>query len=82
MTFVQTIPIEEATSELRAIYDEDLQAYGRVLVSTEMLSLRPAALDAYRGFGGSLRASLAATMDPRRQELIKFAAALRLQCST
>ncbi len=49
MTFIRTIPPEEATGTLREQYDRDLKANGYVTNYTQALSLRPEVLVAWRG---------------------------------
>lgn len=77
MTFIRTIPPEEATGTLREQYDRDLKANGYVTNYTQALSLRPEVLVAWRGLIGAIRAN----MDLRRYELVTVIAASRLRCS-
>jgi hypothetical protein len=77
MTFIRTIPPEEATGTLREQYDRDLKASGYVTNYTQALSLRPEVLVAWRGLIGAIRAN----MDLRRYELVTVIAASRLRCS-
>jgi hypothetical protein len=76
-TFFRTIPAEEATGNLKELYDEDLRLHGRVRGATEMLSLRPAVSAAWRSMDGALQS----TMDPRHYELATIAAAISVGCS-
>ena len=77
MAFIRTIPLEEATGNLRELYDDDLKTYGYVRTSTMALSLRPEAIAAWR----SLNRATQSTMGPRHYELATIAASTRLQCS-
>jgi hypothetical protein len=76
VTYVRTIPPEEASGQLKEIYDADLRAYGHVPNHARAFSLRPAALAAYRRLSGAIREHL----DQRRYELITTFAASRLRC--
>lgn len=77
MAFIRSVKPEEATGKLRELYDEDLSKEGYVRNSTKALSLRPAAMLAWR----SLNAAIQSTMNPRHYELATIAAASRLHCS-
>jgi hypothetical protein len=73
---VRTIPPEEAIGQLKEIYDADIKTYGHVPNHTRALSLRPAAIAAYRRLIGAIREH----QDVRRYELITTFAASRLRC--
>ena len=77
MGFFRTVPAVEATGQLKALYDEDLQLHGRVRGATEMLSLRPAVSAAWRSMDGALQS----TMDPRHYEFATLAASTSVSCS-
>jgi hypothetical protein len=77
MSFIQTIPPEEATGKVKELYDADLKNLGYVANYTRALSLRPEVLAAYRNLSTAIRAN----MDLRRYELVTIAAASRLRCS-
>ena len=76
MARVRTIPPEEADGQLKEIYDADLKRYGHVHNSSRALSLRPAALAAWRRLVGAIREH----QDERRFELITTVAAAKLRC--
>ena len=46
MTWIRTIPVEEATGRLRKLYDEAIQRAGRVFGIVRTMSLQPSTLDA------------------------------------
>jgi len=77
MAYVRTIPEQQATGELRALYDEDLKGLGYVANFTRAMSLRPKAIAAWRRLSRSIRA----TMRLRHYELVTLAAALALRCT-
>jgi hypothetical protein len=43
MPYLQTVPLEEAAGEVKALYDEDLAAQGYVANYTRVFSGRPEA---------------------------------------
>src|SRR5262249_15937762 len=77
MTFIQTIPPEEATGDLKELYERDLAHLGYVANYTRAMSLRPEVIAAYRALHGVIRANL----EPRRYELVTVAAAAHLRSS-
>lgn len=77
MAFIRTIPEHEAAGLLKELYDADAAANGYVPNYTQVLSLRPEILAAYRALGRAIRAR----MDLRRYELVTTAVAARLRCS-
>ena len=77
MPFIRTVPLEEATGQLKELYDRDVETQGRVSTVTEAWSLRPDVLAAWR----ALFRTIAAPMDRRRVELIILVAASRVKCS-
>jgi uncharacterized peroxidase-related enzyme len=77
MTFVETIPEGDASTELTAMYDTDRAAFGHLPNLTRAFSLRPGVYAAWRG----LNAEIKAGMDLRRYELATIAAARRLRSS-
>jgi uncharacterized peroxidase-related enzyme len=77
MTFIDTIPEDEATGEVAALYAQDREEFGYVWNLTRMYSLRPDVLTAWRGLVGAIRGN----MDRRRYELATLAAARQLQSS-
>jgi hypothetical protein len=76
VTHVRSIPPEEATGQLKELYDADVKTYGHVANHTRALSLRPAAMAAYRLLIGAIREH----QDQRRYELITTFAAARMRC--
>jgi hypothetical protein len=77
MTFIQTIPLEEATGLLKEVYAKELKEGGFVDNGTRAFSLRPAAYTAWE----NLRASIRTNMELRRYELVTIVAAAKLRCS-
>jgi uncharacterized peroxidase-related enzyme len=77
MTFVQTIPEEDASAELAELYDADRASFGHLPNFSRAFSLRPGVYAAWR----QLNAEIKAGMDLRRYELATFAAARRLRSS-
>jgi hypothetical protein len=76
MAYVRTIPPEEASGQLKEIYEADIKTYGHVPSHTLAFSLRPAAMAAYRRLIGAIREH----QDQRRYELITTFAASKLRC--
>lgn len=76
MSFIQTVPIEEAAGELREIYAGHIETMGYVPNYTRALSLMPEAVLAWRSFIGTLRKG----MRLRRYELITIAVVTGLKC--
>ena len=77
MTYIQTVPEEEATGAVAAMYETDRQAFGHLPNFTKGFSHRPAVYAAWRELNGAIKAS----MDLRRYELATIAAARRLGSS-
>jgi uncharacterized peroxidase-related enzyme len=77
MTFLQTIPEDQAEGEVAAMYDADRTAAGAVPNYTRAFALRPGVYARWK----ALNAEVKAGMDPRRYELASVAAARRLRCS-
>jgi uncharacterized peroxidase-related enzyme len=77
MTFVETVPEDEATGELAELYDADRAALGHVPNYAKAFSLRPGVYAAWRRLGAAVRSG----MDPRRYELATVAAARRIRSS-
>jgi alkylhydroperoxidase/carboxymuconolactone decarboxylase family protein YurZ len=76
MTYLSTVPPDQATGTLRDIYQKDLQGDG-IANHTLAMSLRPEAIRAWRGLSGAIRGA----MDLRRYELATIAAASALRCT-
>jgi uncharacterized peroxidase-related enzyme len=77
MTFVETIPEDDAAGELTELYAADRAAFGDVPNFAKAFSLRPGVYTAWRRLNGEIKAG----MDLRRYELATVAAARRLRSS-
>lgn len=77
MTFIHTVPEDEADGEVADLYDEDRQAMGYVANYTKAFSRRPQVVSAWQQLAGTIRDG----MDLRRYELVTLAAARRLRSS-
>ncbi|MEO8288229.1 MAG: peroxidase-related enzyme [Chloroflexota bacterium] len=77
MSYIETVPAEQASGLLSELYDADMKANGFIANYTRAFSLRPEVNQAWRSLIGSIRGN----MDPRRYELVTLAAAARLRCS-
>lgn len=73
---LRPVPPEEATGDVRRIYDFDLEHEGYISNTTRLYSLNPAAWDAY----DVLLEAIFQHIDERRYELATFAAARALHC--
>jgi uncharacterized peroxidase-related enzyme len=77
MTYVQTVPEEDAAGPVAAMYETDREVFGFLPNFTRGFSSRPAVYAAWRELNGAIKAS----MDLRRYELATLAAARRLRSS-
>jgi len=77
MSFINEIPLEQATGATREAYESDLKTLGYVANYTKVFALRPQVRAAW----GSLIQAIRSTMDQRRYELITLASASQLRCS-
>ena len=77
MSFLMTVPEEEATADVAAMYAADIERVGYLHNYIRTFSLHPDAYQAWRG----LVAAIAKPMDERRYELATFSAANRLRSS-
>jgi hypothetical protein len=77
LTFIETIPPEQATGALAELYDEERADDGYVTNATRAFSHRPDVRSGWERFVSSI----AANMDSRRYELATLAAARRLRSS-
>lgn len=77
MTFIETVPEEQASGAIAEMYATDEEAFGYLPNFTRAFSLRPAAYAAWRQLNGAVKSS----MDLRRYELVTVAAARRLRSS-
>jgi uncharacterized peroxidase-related enzyme len=77
MTFIETVPEDEATDAAAELYATDREAFGYLPNFTRGFSLRPAVYAAWRQLNGAIKSE----MDLRRYELATVAAARRLRSS-
>ena len=77
MAFIREIRPDEATPELRALYDRDRETLGYVANYTKVFAHRPEVYSAWARLIGAIRSN----MDKRRYELVTLAAAGRLRSS-
>ncbi len=77
MTFIETVPEDDATGATAEIYAADREASGFLPNFTEAFSLRPEVYRAWKQLSGTIRGG----MDLRRYELATLAAATRLRSS-
>ena len=75
MTFIQTVPEDQATGPVAAMYETDRQVFGSLPNFTKGFSPRPDVYAAWRQLNGAIKAN----MDLRRYELATVAAARRLR---
>jgi uncharacterized peroxidase-related enzyme len=77
MTFIETVPPDQATGAVAGVYDADREVHGQVPNFTQAFSLQPEVYAAWLGLNGAIKAG----MDLRRYELATIAAARRLRSS-
>jgi uncharacterized peroxidase-related enzyme len=77
MTFIETVPEDQATDGAAEIYAADRGALGLLPNFTQAFSLRPEVYAAWRELNGAIKSD----MDLRRYELATIAAARRLRSS-
>ena len=77
MTFIETVPTDQATGAVAELYAQDRADHGYVWNNTRAFSQRPAVLAGWNEFLMTIRAN----MDLRRYELATLAAARRLRSS-
>jgi uncharacterized peroxidase-related enzyme len=77
MTFIETVPEDQATGDVAAMYETDRQVFGHLPNLTQGFSLRPDVYAAWRQLNGAIKAN----MDLRRYELATVGAARRLRSS-
>jgi len=77
MPFTTSIPEDQATGAVAAMYEADRHAFGHLPNFTRAFSPRPDVYAAWRGLNRAIRAN----MDLRRYELATIAAATRLRSS-
>jgi uncharacterized peroxidase-related enzyme len=77
MAFVGTVPVDQATGEVRAMYERNQARLGYVPNYAKAFSHRPRLWTAWENLLGSIRS----TLDTRRYELVTLAAARALRSS-
>jgi uncharacterized peroxidase-related enzyme len=77
MTYIETVPEEQATGALAELYAADRATFGRLPNLTQVFSARPEIYAAWKGLNGAIKAR----MDLRRYELATLAAARRMRSS-
>jgi uncharacterized peroxidase-related enzyme len=77
MTFIETVPGDQATGATAELYATDQATFGDLPNFTRAFSLRPEVYAAWRGLNGAIKSG----MDLRRYELATLAAARRLRSS-
>ena len=77
MTFIQTVPEEQAESDVKQLYEENAANFGYVPNYVQAFSLRPDVMQAW----GQLLGAIKRDMDTRRYELVTLAAARALKSS-
>src|SRR5689334_24093751 len=77
MAFIKTIPVAEATDDVKTLYEQNTEPSGEVPNYVKVFCHRPAI---WEGFG-QLLARIKPNMDLRRYELITVATALELESS-
>lgn len=77
MTFIKTVPEDQAEARVVEQYEADLKSKGYIANSTKAFSLRPEVYDAW----GKLLGSIRSNMRLRRYELVTLAAAMAIRCT-
>ncbi len=77
MAYIHTVPPEEASDELKQLYEQDLKSQGYIANYTKAMSLRPKAIAAWRTLTRTIRSN----MSLRRYELVTLAAAITMRCT-
>ena len=77
MSYIDTVPEEQADGPVAAMYETDRQTFGHLPNFTMGLSARPDVYAAWRALNGAIKSN----MDLRRYELATVAAARRLRSS-
>jgi alkylhydroperoxidase family enzyme len=77
VTFIETVPEDDATAAVEEMYEAVRGSYGHVTNFAAAFSLRPEVLGAWMKLNGAIKAN----MDMRRYELATLAAARRLRSS-
>jgi uncharacterized peroxidase-related enzyme len=77
LAFIDTVPVDRAEGEVRAMYEKTQVAAGYVPNYAKVFSHRPQVMAAWSGLLASIRANL----DARRYELVTLAAARAMRSS-
>ncbi len=77
MTFIRSVPVEEAEGKVKEMYELDIKEFGFVGNGTKAMSLRPEAFLAWE----TLRKTVRSKMRLRRYELVTLATASALGCT-
>jgi uncharacterized peroxidase-related enzyme len=77
MTFIDTVPEDEATGDVAAMYETDRKVFGHLPNLTQGFSPRPDVYAAWRQLNGAIKSN----MDLRRYEVATLAAASSLRSS-
>ena len=77
MAFINTIPVDQASDEVKQMYNDNLEALGYIPNYAKVFSHRPQVMEMWGNLLGSIRSN----MDPRRYELVTLAAARALNSS-
>jgi len=77
MAYINTVPEDEATADVRQLYDAELNSRGYIPNYTRLFSHRPQVMEAWGQMLGSIRENL----ELRRYELVTLAAARALKSS-
>jgi uncharacterized peroxidase-related enzyme len=77
VSFIKTIPVSDATGDVRRMYEQNQARLGYVPNFAKAFSLRPHVMDGW----AHLQKSIRSTMDSRRYELVTLAAARALRSS-
>jgi len=77
MTFIHTIPEDQAEADVKKMYEENIADFGYLPNYVQAFSLRPDVMAAWGQFLGTLSSD----MDARRYELVTVAAARALHSS-
>jgi uncharacterized peroxidase-related enzyme len=77
MTFIETVPTDQAAGDVAEMYETDRAVFGHVPNFTQAFSHRPDVYAAWRQLNGAIKAG----MDLRRYELATVAAARHLRSS-
>lgn len=77
MTFIKTIPEEQAENLVQEWYLAEEKSNGYVPNYTKVFSIHPEAYDAWKKLIGAIRSK----MRLRRYELVTFATAMAVKCT-